>query len=191
MKFCYADPPYLGCCSKYNHYHPDGLCWDDANTHWLLIERLVREFPDGWALSAASSSLKTLLVACPDDIRIGSWVKPFCAFKKGVRPCYAWEPVIYRGGRNPSNGHSHPPPVKGGQQTTPKDFIAESITLRKGLTGAKPEKVCEWILDLLNVQVGDEVADLFPGTGIMTRTAEFRTRPSFRNLAASGFDQAG
>lgn len=176
MRFCYSDPPYLGCCSKYNHYHPDGLCWDDLNTHWLLIERLVREFPDGWALSASSSSLRDLLPVCPSDVRIAAWVKPFCAFKKGVRPCYAWEPIIFSGGRNPSNGHSHPPPVKGGKQTTPKDFIAESITLQKGLTGAKPEKVCEWILDLLNVQEGDEVVDLFPGTGIMTRTAKFRTQ---------------
>jgi hypothetical protein len=171
MRFAYADPPYLGCCSKYDHYHPDGLCWDDVSTHSLLIERLQRDFPDGWALSASSVSLRSLLPVSPSDVRIAAWVKPFCAFKKGVRPCYAWEPIIFRGGRNPSNGHAHPPPVKGGAQTTPKDFIAESITLQKGLTGAKPERVCRWILDLLNVQAGDDVIDLFPGTGIMGRVA--------------------
>lgn len=169
MKLAYADPPYLGCCALYDHHHPDGLCWDDVNTHWLLIERLQREFPDGWALSASSVSLRELLPACPPDVRIAAWVKPFCAFKKGVRPAYAWEPVIFRGGRNPKNGHPHPPPPKNGAQTTPKDFIAESITMKKGLTGAKPERVCMWILDLLNAQEGDEIIDLFPGTGIMGR----------------------
>jgi hypothetical protein len=41
--------------------------------------------------------------------------------------------------------------------------------LKKGLTGVKPEPVCEWILDFLNWQPGDEVDDLFPGTGVMGR----------------------
>lgn len=177
MRFAYSDPPYLGCCEKYNHYHPDGRCWDDVETYRLHIQQIVADYPDGWALSASSVSLRTLLPLCPPDVRVAAWVKPFCAFKRGVRPAYAWEPVIWRGGRNPSNGHKHPPPLKGGQQTTPKDFIAESITLRKGLTGAKPQRVCEWILQLLNVQPGDEVIDLFPGTGIMTATATLITQP--------------
>jgi hypothetical protein len=180
MRFAYADPPYLGCCGLYGHYHPDGLCWDNADTHGDLIRRLVFDFPDGWALSASSVSLRTILPRCPKDIRIGSWVKSFGTFKKGVRPAYMWEPVIFRGGRNPSNGFSHAPPEKNGKQNTPKDFfiseieapaIRESITLKKGLTGAKPEAVCRWILELLNVQAGDEVTDLFPGTGIMGQVA--------------------
>jgi predicted methyltransferase len=54
-------------------------------------------------------------------------------------------------------------------------MIAESITMQKGLTGAKPEKVCRWILDLLNVRAGDEVVDLYPGTGIMVRVASVVT----------------
>lgn len=186
MKFAYADPPYLGQCGKYGHYHPDGFCWDDMNTHIGLISRLSTEFPDGWALSASSSSLQQMLRWCPSDVRIAAWVKPFCAFKKGVRPCYAWEPIIFRGGRNPSNGHVHPPPVKGGAQTTPKDFIAESITMKKGLTGAKPEKVCRWILELLNVRYGDEVVDLFPGTGIMGRVAALVTEWPHRDERENG-----
>lgn len=102
---------------------------------------------------------------------MAAWCKSFCAFKKGVRPAYAWEPVIFVGGRNPNKGHAAAIPEKGGKQTTPKDFIVEPITLRKGLVGAKPEKVCRWILDLLNVQPGDEVVDLYPGTGVMGRVA--------------------
>ena len=171
MRFAYADPPYLGCCRLYDHHHPDGRCWDDVETHAALIERLSAGFPDGWALSATSVSLRTILPLCPADVRVASWVKPFCAFKRGVRPAYAWEPIIFRGGRNPSAGYKHPPPAKGGAQTTPKDFIAEPITLRKGLTGAKPRKVCDWILSLLGVVEGDEVVDLFPGTGVMGEAA--------------------
>lgn len=167
MRFAYADPPYLGCCKLYGHFHPDGLCWDDIATHKALIERLVRDYPDGWALSASTPSLRQILPLCPEDARTGAWAKSFCAFKRGVRPAYAWEPVIFWRGRNPSAGHSHAPPEKGGKQNTPKDFIVVPITLRKGLTGAKPATVCSWILDLLNYQTGDACDDLFPGTGSM------------------------
>jgi len=162
MKFAYADPPYLGCCKLYNHYHPDGLCWDDLTTHKLLIARLVFDYPDGWALSASSSSLSQLLPLCPDGVRIGAWVKPFASFKPGVRPAYTWEPVIFWRGRNPPAGYK-----ADRSQPTPRDFVSCNITLKKGLTGAKPELVCEWILDFLNYQPGDEVDDLFPGTGVM------------------------
>lgn len=168
MRFAYADPPYLGCCKLYEHRHEDPYgCWDDVATHVDLIGHLTSGYPDGWAMSATSVSLRTLLPLCPPDVRVSPWNKSFCAFKKGVRPAYAWEPVIWRGGRNPGFGHPHAPPEKGGKQTTPKDFIVCPITLKKGLTGAKPEKVCSWILDLLNVQDGDDVIDLFPGTGAM------------------------
>jgi hypothetical protein len=171
MRFAYADPPYLGKCGKfYSHNHPDGRCWDDIGTHELLIGRLTGEYPDGWALSANSGDLRWLLPLCPDDARVAAWVKTFCIFKKGVRPAYAWEPVIFCGGRN----KNHPPPVKGGEQTTPKDFIAEPVTLRRGLTGAKPARFCDWVLDLLNYQPGDSIDDLFPGTGMMGTVADRR-----------------
>lgn len=166
MMFAYADPPYLGCCALYEHSHgADGRCWDEPDTHGALIDRLVDEYPDGWAMSATSGSLRTLLPMCPADVRVGAWAKSFCAFKKGVRPAYAWEPVIFWRGRNPGAGHAHAPPTKGGAQTTPKDFIVEPITMRRGFTGAKPEPVIWWVLDLLNAQPGDKVVDLFHGSG--------------------------
>jgi hypothetical protein len=168
MKFAYADPPYLGCCRLYEHHHPDGLCWDDPATHRKLIDRLVVDYPDGWALSCHTPSLATLLPMCPDGTRVGAWVKPFHAYKKGVRPAYAWEPILYVGGRNAK----HPPPEKGGKATTPKDFISCNITLKKGLTGAKPEPVCSWILDLLGFRSGDTLDDLYPGTEVMGRVVD-------------------
>ena len=69
------------------------------------------------------------------------------------------------------NGYKAQIPEKHGKQTTPKDFILEPITLRKGLIGAKPAKVCKWILDLLNFKPGDILIDLYPGTGIMGKVA--------------------
>jgi len=165
MKFAYADPPYLGCCRLYDHHHPDGLCWDDIETHALLIRQLCANYPDGWALSCSTPSLRHLLPLCPDDVRVGAWVKPFHAFKKGVRPAYAWEPVLFRAGRNAK----HPPPEKGGKATTPRDWVSANITLKKGLTGAKPEPVCEWLLDILGYRDGDELVDFYPGTGVMSR----------------------
>lgn len=194
MKLGYADSPYFGCCGKfYDHYHGDGtypfdgLCWDDIDTHRVLIDHLTDEFPDGWALSCTTSSLLKLGPYFPDDVRIGAWVKSFAAFKKGVRPAYAWEPVVYRGGHNPP-WEAHPPPLKGGKQTTPKDFFVTElddlaswevfvcpITMKKGLTGAKPELVCDWILDLLGVREGDEFVDIFTGTGVMGERAALRT----------------
>lgn len=170
MRFAYADPPYLGCCKLYDHHHPDGLCWDDLSTHQALVERLVDQYPDGWALSCHTPSLRRIWPLTPEDTRIAAWVKPFHAYKKGVRPAYAWEPVIYRGGRN----SGHLPPEKGGEATTPKDFIAANITLRAGLTGAKPPEVCEWVLDLLGHQPGDVLHDLYPGTAVMTAVANRR-----------------
>jgi hypothetical protein len=165
MKLAYADPPYLGCCRLYGHYHPDGLCWDDLATHELLINQLTGRYPDGWAMSASSPSLRDILPLCPPETRTAAWVKPFCIFKKGVRPAYAWEPLLFMGGRN----QHHPPPAKGAEQTTPKDYIAAPITLKRGLTGAKPPEFCRWVLDLLGYTDGDTVDDLFPGTAVMSR----------------------
>jgi hypothetical protein len=206
VKVAYLDPVYLGCGRLYPE-HPDSKIWDDQETHRALIDSAVELCPDGWALSLSVPSLRVILPMCPTDVRIGSWVKTFCAFKKGVRPCYAWEPVIFWRGRN----KNPPVPEKGGKQVTPKDFLLDDtqedadmadlveelyrgspsvlrggfdapdspafagpITLKKGLTGAKSEKFCDWVLDLLNVQAGDEVVDLFPGTGVMGRVAAAR-----------------
>lgn len=212
MKFAYADPPYLGCCALYDHYHGDdaelfgydGRCWDDVATHQQLIDRLVADFPEGWALSLTSSSLRSLLPLCPPDVRIGWWCKTFGAFKKGVRPAYMGEPVIFWRGRNPSSGFKHAPPPKGGTQNTPKDFHIEHvgdtllcpITMQKGLTGAKPEAFCEWVLSLLGWQSCDEMVDLFPGTGVMGRVVDrlsarlFDYDPAPRVNPAPGPDEA-
>jgi hypothetical protein len=91
-------------------------------------------------------------------VRVMSWVKPFASFKPNVGVAFAWEPVIVRGGRRRTR-----------TQPTVRDWCAENITLRRGLTGAKPAGVVRWVLDVLNAEADDEVVDLFPGSGAVTR----------------------
>ena len=84
MKVAYADPPYLGCGSRYVAYHPDALDWDDPARHQRLVTELCDGFPDGWAMSLSSPSLRVILPMCPDDCRVSPWFKPFAVFKPNV-----------------------------------------------------------------------------------------------------------
>lgn len=156
VRFAYADPPYLGCCSLYGHRHesPYG-CWDNPRAHEVLIEHLDHNF-DGWAMSASSPSLSTILPMCGYGTRVAAWVKPFAVFKPNVNPAYAWEPVLFKGERRGDR-----------DRLTVRDWHSEVITLKKGLTGAKPPGFCRWIADLLGYVEGDELVDVFPGTGVM------------------------
>jgi len=152
----YADPPYLGQGKLYKNNHSEAHIWDDPETHRKLIESLERDYPDGWALSASSTSLRTILPMCPPEVRIHVWVKTFAAFKKHVNPAYAWEPIIVRSGRGRTD-----------EMTYMRDWVAEPIALKKGLTGAKPPNVCYWLFDAMNMRPGDTLVDIFPGTGIV------------------------
>lgn len=161
MKYAYADPPYLGMGKLYAAHHPDAYAWDEPQSHRDLIARLCDEY-DGWALSLSTPSLGTILPMCPPDVRTCAWVKPFASFKPGVNPGYCWEPVLLWQPRR-KRARSEP---------TVRDFLAEPITLRRGLPGAKPLTFCLWVLDLLGVQPDDEVHDVFPGTGIMAEALD-------------------
>ena len=172
MRIAYADPPYIGQAAKHYGKQPS---YAGEVDHEALIHRLINEFPDGWALSCSSPSLRLLLPRCPEDVRVAAWVKPFHIFKKGIRPAYAWEPVLFRGGRN----KNHPPPPKGGKATTPKDWVSANITLKKNLVGVKPEAFCFWLFDLMGMTADDEWFDLFPGTGaVSTAWGVYRQRLS-------------
>ena len=160
MKLAYADPPYLG-CAKYYPDHPDSAKWDNVDSHIDLMHALDREY-DGWAYSLTSTSLRILLPSSPSGVRIASWVKPFAAFKRNVRIAYTWEPIVFKPGRDSSKLGA---PVG-------RDYLAESITLKKGLTGTKPDRFNDWILTLLGYIPGDQVDDLFPGLGGLGRAVE-------------------
>lgn len=166
MRFAYADPPYMATGTRARaaaFYGERARVYESVDGQAELIRQLAAEYPDGWALSMSSPSLRHLLPLCPDAARVGAWVKPFHMFHGRTRPAYAWEPVVYVGGRN----SGHVPPAKGGKANTPRDWVSANMTLRKGLTGAKPEAFCLWILALLNYQPGDELVDVFPGSNAM------------------------
>jgi hypothetical protein len=156
VRLAYADPVYLGQAKRYPE-HPESWRFDDLDTHRQLLERLDAEY-DGWAYSLSAPTLRVLLPMAP-PCRVAAWVKPFAAFKRNVRIAYTWEPVLFSPGRDSSKLGA---PVG-------RDHLAESITLRKGLTGAKPERFCRWVLDLMGYVPGDTVDDLYPGTGVMGR----------------------
>ncbi|MCG3198527.1 MAG: hypothetical protein HUU16_13165 [Candidatus Omnitrophica bacterium] len=161
MKFAYADPPYLGLAKKtYGDVHPQAAEYDDPETHRVLIERLCNEYPDGWAMSCHTPSLRTILTLGPADVRVAAWCKPWAPFRPGVKTAhFAWEPIIYRGGRPFSERlHAH------------RDYTVTPMRLGKSRDsfgrGSKPVGLIQWILrDLLNANRDDEVDDLFPGSG--------------------------
>ena len=168
MRFCYADPPYIGQAKK--RYGKEDTYGGEVD-HEELIAELERDYPDGWALSLHEPSLNIILNICEKqglrlwdgDIRIGIWNKSFHIFKPNVNPSYGWEPIIFRRGRKRTR-----------KQPTLKNFIVCPITLRKGLVGVKPDPVNDWILDWLNVKPGDTLLDKFPGSGGMGRCFEAR-----------------
>lgn len=168
LRMAYADPPYPGMAHFYGT--------PEVN-HEFLVRDLCEQFPDGWALSTASTTLKQVLAVCPDDVRIAAWTKPFASFKKGVNPGYCWEPVIFRGGRHRTDG----------TEPTVRDYCAVNITLERGFTGAKPEAFCWWVFDLLGLREGDEFFDLFPGSAAVTRAwGTYRTERLFASTPSCG-----
>jgi hypothetical protein len=150
----YADPPYPGCA----HYYKDHPDFAGEVDHAELIARLDRDF-DGFVLHTSSVALAAVLPHVPAGARVMAWVKPFAAFKRNVSVAYAWEPVIVKPVRKPV--------VRG--RIVMRDWVSCSITLKRGLTGAKPEAVCHWAFEMLGAEPGDELIDLFPGTGAVSR----------------------
>lgn len=153
-RIAYADPPYPGCAHLYRN-HPD---YAGEVDYPELLRRLTEEF-DGFVLHTSSPALGMLLPLCPPDARVMAWVKPFAAFKRNVPVAYAWEPVIVRAARKPV--------VSG--RIVMRDWVSESITLRKGLVGAKPPAVARWAFEVVGAQPQDDLVDLFPGTGAIAR----------------------
>jgi hypothetical protein len=92
-------------------------------------------------LSCHEPSLHILRNYAGRDCRTGVWVKPFCSYKPNVNPAYAFEPVIFRGGREFTR-----------DDPTVRNWVAANITLKRGLTGAKPRDFCRWVINLMNAE---------------------------------------
>lgn len=154
MRIAYADPPYPQQSYLYKN-HPD---YGGEVDHAELIARLDRDY-DGFVLHTSSTALPVIVPLLPGGVRIMSWVKPFAAFKRNVSVAYAWEPVIVKAARKPVVS----------KRLVMRDWVECGITLRKGLAGAKPEKVCHWAFEVVGARPEDELVDLYPGTGAVTK----------------------
>lgn len=167
MRFAYADPPYPGQSKRLYGEHPD---YAGEVDHRELVERLVDEFPDGWALSTSAAALHEVLPLCPapepsrknkgrylngTGTRVLAWTKPQTVWRPvGIQ--YGWEPVLLYGGR----------------EREPRDFIADFVSANPreggGFPGAKPYQFCRWLFECAGLQPDDELVDLFPGSGAVT-----------------------
>ena len=160
MRLAFADPPYPGQSLRHYGDHPD---YAGEVDHLELLTRLDREY-DGWVLHTSSPALVEVLAMATQldmtDYRLMAWVKPFAAFKANVPVAYAWEPVLVKAARKPTVA---------GAACVMRDWIAEPITMQRGLTGAKPEAVCRWLFEVMGAQRDDELDDLYPGSGAVTR----------------------
>lgn len=153
MRFAYADPPYPGKA----FYYPERQEVDHAS----LIDRLDRNYPDGWALSTSSRSLRDVLPLCPPTARV-------CAWFKGPRPTksrralMSWEPLIVVRGRTLQTASP---------QALSDGLIAQGRfrALPGAMIGMKPPAFAEWMFRQLGAQVGDELDDIFPGSGAIRR----------------------
>jgi hypothetical protein len=164
LRFAYADPPYPGLARKY--YGPEASEVD----HAALVARLVEDFPDGWALSTSSEALRDVWALCPEGTRLAVWVNGGRAVKS-YRALHAFEALLVFGGR------PRPKPVVedlrdvltwGGRQHSHPN----------ALPGMKPAAFCEWMFRLLGAARGDELVDLFPGSGAVSRAWELFTSPA-------------
>lgn len=165
MRFAYADPPYPGMAWRYYGDHPD---YAGEVDHELLIAQLSSPGRyDGWALSTSAAALPMVLSLCTAadvSVRVAAWVRGGRAHRDPRGPLSSWEPVVYSGGRDGSSRF---------------DSLVHGVRPRrtdpKRVKGAKPAVFIRWLFELLGAQPGDELDDLFPGSGGVTRAWELFT----------------
>lgn len=157
LRFAYADPPYPGLARRYYEGHPD---FDGEVDHEELLSRLQALRLDGWALSTSAAALPMVLrlPSCPPGVRVAAWVTGLRGSSRSGTPASSWEPVVVWGGR------ADPSRVDGR-----RDSLVHAVrprTTRPGeVIGAKPAVFCDWLFDLLGMLPGDELLDLYPGSG--------------------------
>ena len=180
MRLAIADPPYLGRAELWYggkgatkwpktqkrsrgrgpedaEYHPDAAKWDNPDAHNALMAEMETEY-DGWALAASAKTLTQLHI--PARARIAIW-HVSNAIPDGARVRSTWEAVVIRvpeGRRAYGTGLSVPDVLRAPHPMS-------------GFVGTKPAAWTRWVLDMLAFDPEDELADIFPGSGSVTRAA--------------------
>jgi hypothetical protein len=178
MKLAIADPPYLGRAHRWYGVggrakgrgkgradeHPEAYLWDKPETHIDLALTLLADF-DGFAIACTSHSLSTYLSVIETEsengIRILSWIKP-ASLPSGSRITQSWEPVIVK----------VPKERKGrGKGKQMIDYLICTAP-RKGFAGSKPTQWTWWVMDAMGYKEGDEIVDLFNGSGAVNQAIQ-------------------
>jgi len=178
-KLCIADPPYLGRAVRYygeggcgvGHgngqadNHPEAYLWDLPETHIQLVKELDQKY-DGWAIAMTVHSLSTYLQEVVTDsrngIRVCVWHKP-SSVTSGNRITNHWEPVLIKVPHNRKGWSS------GGERMSD---VLTANPAKNNFMGSKPLAWTHWVLDLLGYTEGDEVVDLFHGSGAVHRALQ-------------------
>lgn len=129
--------------------------------HASLLEHLTKNYPDGWALSTSSESLRDVLSLCPGRVRICAWFKG-PRHTKSRRALVSWEPLIVAGGR----------PLRIDVVQDLSDGLVAVGRFRRfpgAMVGMKPPAFAEWMFRQLGASPVDRLDDLFPGSGAIRR----------------------
>ena len=182
LKLAIADPPYLGRANRWygdgcgDGYgigradsHPEARKWDDPKSHTDLVHELNANY-DSWAIAMTVHSLSTYLSVINTDsrngIRVMSWIKP-ASVTSGSRVTNSWEPVIVKIAKE-RRGWTTGVHIK--------DYLS-AAPMRSGFIGAKPEAWTHWVLDAMGYVEGDQVTDIFSGSGAVTHALNsYRSR---------------
>ena len=183
MKLAIADPPYLGRAALWYggkgitkwpatqkrskgrskddvEYHPDAHLWDSPAKHIELMVAMEVEF-DGWAMACSGKTLAPLIgTADRLGAKLAIW-HVTNAIPDGARVRSVWEAVFYR---VPDSRRA----VGTGYRVADVLSAAHPVS---GFVGSKPSAWTHWVIDLLGFQPGDEVTDVFPGSGAVERAA--------------------
>jgi hypothetical protein len=156
-RFAFADPPYVGQSKRHYGGHPD---YAGEVDHAELIGRLADY--DGWALCLSAKSLQVVLAMCPPGVLVLGWFKPI-APPLGDHRRYNWEPVILSPVRRYGPGYVPTGLIESPPQFTFRDKPASHVI------GEKPQAFAHWVFASAGLTAGDELHDLFPGSGAIGR----------------------
>jgi hypothetical protein len=167
MRFAYADPPYPKLARRYYGDHRD---FDGEVDHAKLVERLIADYPDGWALSTSAAATRDVWALCPDGTRLHVWVNGPRKVKS-YQALHAYESLFVFGGRP-----RREPVVE--DLSDVLQWGGRQHSHPGALPGMKPARFCEWVFQLLGATHGDTLDDLFPGSGAVSRAWELYTSPA-------------
>lgn len=178
MLLAYADPPYPGNAARYYGRHP---AFAGEVDHAALLSMLATY---GWALSTSARALPRVLAECVAQdltVRVAAWIRGPRAHAT-AHVVNAWEPVVFAGGRHLAAGV---PDVLLGVVPRARPTLPSSVV------GMKPPRFAEWVFRLLGARLGDELMDLYPGSGIVGRTWElYQGRDPSADAAADASPRA-